>query len=346
MSGGASLSRMSDGRVIGLSGSALSTLMPLHIWIGADGLIAHVGSTLARILPGTGLERRPLFDAVVVLRPAPLCDLADLSALQGQRIKLRLSDLADQTFTAMVVAQADGSLLLNLSFGASIADAVARYDLTLRDFAPTELTAELLFLKEAKSATLQESRALNLRLDGAKRRAQELSLTDTLTGLRNRRAMDGELGALTRDGPASRFGLMHVDLDHFKAVNDTFGHAAGDHVLLVVAEVLQSETRKDDVVCRVGGDEFVLVMKDCDDLKLLDAIARRIIARLEQPIVHEGEICRISASIGTTVSSFYNAPVADQMLSDADAATYQSKAAGRAQHTLFDPETRQSAALH
>jgi len=83
------------------------------------------------------------------------------------------------------------------------------------------------------------------------------------------------------------------------------------------------------------GAEFVVIFAGCDDLALLDRIALRIITRLEEPISYAGETCRLSASIGTTVSSFYALPLAGQMLSDADEATYASKHAGRGQHTVF-----------
>lgn len=343
-----SIQRLSPAASLGLSQEALGRLMPLYISVGAGGQIQHVGPTLGRIAPAVDLLGQPLDHAITLLRPRQAATLEALLACQGRRVKLSLACVPNMIWTAMVVAvSSDGGAVLNLSFGASILEAVARFRLTLRDFAPTELTAELLFLVEAKSAAFNQSRDLNSRLDGAKREAQEQALTDALTGLRNRRAMERELSLLTHPGAEQCFGVMHIDLDHFKAVNDTMGHAAGDHVLTHVAQVLKDETRKADMVCRVGGDEFVLVMKDCDDLELLHKIALRIIEVLEVPIPFEGQMCRISASIGTTVSSFYPDPQADEMLSDADDATYQSKHAGRATHTIFDPSHRgQSGALH
>lgn len=324
-----------------LGTEALGRLMPLFIWIGPSGIIQRVGPTLARITRDASVIGAPFAKAIQVLRPHGATTLRSLSLCQGARIKLRLDAVPNLDWTAMVVdLPKDGGALLNLSFGASIIDAVGRFGLTLHDFAPTELTGELFFLKEAKAAAFQQSRDLNERLEGAKRKAQNQALTDALTGLFNRRAMDRELNLLTNPNEEQRFGLMHIDLDHFKAVNDTLGHAAGDHVLVKVAEILRKETRKTDLICRVGGDEFVLVMKDCVDLRLLNGIAMRIIEQLEVPIEFAGQSCKISASIGTTVSSFYDTPQADEMLSDADDATYCSKHAGRATHTVFDHEMR------
>jgi diguanylate cyclase (GGDEF)-like protein len=130
---------------------------------------------------------------------------------------------------------------------------------------------------------------------------------------------------------------MHIDLDRFKEVNDTLGHAAGDTVLRHVAHVLREVTRADDLIARVGGDEFVVVVRDCDDIALLEEIAARINARLADPVRFHGRPCRVSASIGLTLSSQYDPPVAAEMLKNADAALYDCKRRGRACHSLWQP---------
>lgn len=150
-----------------------------------------------------------------------------------------------------MVPTLDGGAFLNLSFGIGVAEAVRRHALTVEDFAATDLTVEMLYLVEAKTAVMDELRNLNRRLQGAKVAAEEQALTDQLTGLRNRRALDLQMKALIRLGAS--FGLMHIDLDFFKQVNDTLGHAAGDHVLREVARVLTQETRATDMAARVGG---------------------------------------------------------------------------------------------
>ena len=196
------------------------------------------------------------------------------------------------------------------------------------DFAVTDLAVEMLYLVEAKTAVTKELRKLNQRLQGAQIAAQEQAFTDTLTGLKNRRAMDHVLSRLI--GDERPFGLMHLDLDFFKQVNDSLGHAAGDHVLQHVAQILVASARKTDTVVRFGGDEFVLIFDGLTNRDKLDAIAQRLIRKLEEPIPFSERVCRISGSIGITLSSFYAQPQIERMLHDADMALYRSKDRGRA----------------
>jgi len=222
-------------------------------------------------------------------------------------------------------------MIVNLSFGIATAEAVRDHALTNADFAPTDLTVELLYLTEVKAAVMEELAALNARLRAAQRAAEEQALTDALTGLANRRAFDTALGRVLDAAlwGGKDFALLHLDLDFFKAVNDTLAHAAGDLVLPHVAAVLRGAMRKQDTVARVGGDEFVLILPGPVDEAMITTIARRIIAELEMPVTFEGEPCRISGSIGATLSTLYERPDADRMLSDADTALYVSKRRGR-----------------
>ena len=234
-----------------------------------------------------------------------------------------------------------GGMIVNLSFGISIMDAVRDYSLTNADFAATDLAIEMLYLVEAKSAAMEASRRLNLSLQGAKIAAEEQAYTDTLTGLKNRRALDTVLARLIAGGYS--FAVMHIDLDYFKAVNDTLGHAAGDHVLQEVARVMVDETRDSDTVARVGGDEFTVILPNIKGHATLRRVGDRIIERLEVPIPFEGETCRISASIGTVWIEAGTRADAQEILSDADIALYASKHAGRAQQTFYAPALRQAA---
>ncbi len=325
-------------RMITLPGSALDRLMPMHIWVGPEGQIIGAGASAAKML-GQNWLGQDLFALIAIKRPTCATSCAALADLAQTRLKLSLKAHPDLSFTGLVVALPAGTgLLLNLSPGANLIAILARFELTLADFAPTDLTAEMLFLIEAKTAAFSAYDTLTAQLEAGKDRAESQAMTDTLTGLYNRRAMDSALARVSDAPTPLGFGVMHIDLDYFKAVNDTLGHAAGDHVLLQVAHVLREETRRDDVVARVGGDEFVVLLANCNDLDIVSHVAERIISRLEEPMHFEGKPCRISASIGTTISTFYDALVPEQILSDADKATYVSKHEGRGRHTVFRPE--------
>ncbi|MCA3447000.1 MAG: diguanylate cyclase [Rhodobacter sp.] len=311
-----------------ISADALCRMMPMHIRLSADGRIAGVGPTLAKLMSGQGVAGRPFFSLFEVRRPGGIGDLAALTRWVGQPMHLRLRLAPDTTLRGLAVRLADDNgLLLNLSFGSSVTDAVRAHDLTDSDFAPTDLAMELLYVVEAKTAVMKELRDLNHRLEGAKTAAEEQALTDTLTGLRNRRALDLAMAqVIVRNMP---FGLMHMDLDYFKSVNDTLGHAAGDAVLREVGRILRGQTRDADTIARTGGDEFVILLPGLVDATVLWTIAGRIIAQLDQPILHEGRACRVSASIGMTVSTTYSQAQPDRMMADADDALYEAKRAGR-----------------
>lgn len=311
-----------------LTQNALSRLMPLHLRLDAAGGIAGCGATLARIIGVDPLGAA--FDDVFDLRrPARLDAIAD-----SPRIDLSPRVAASLRLRGLAVPLADGGWLLNLSFGLGVTDAVRDHHLTEADFAPTDLTVELLWLVEANAAVSGELRSLNRRLQGAQAAAQEQALTDVLTGLRNRRALDATLA--DHCAGAEPFALVHLDLDHFKAVNDTLGHAAGDHVLAEVARILVQETRAGDTVARMGGDEFVLVLSGMADARRAVQVATRIVERLSRPLRFEGRTCRIGASAGLVQCPARAFPQPDQLQRLADAALYEAKRAGRGQAILRD----------
>lgn len=315
--------------------AALDRLMPMHLWLSQAGVIMSAGSTLQKSFREQRLLGLPFFDLFEVRRPGGVLGTDDLCRRAGQRLSVvPLEPVGAQPLrgVALQLPGRDG-LLINLSFGIGVIDAVALHQLTDADFAATDLAMELLYLVEAKTAVTDELRQLNLRLQGARDAAEEQALTDTLTGLRNRRGLDLALEDSISHGIS--FGLMHIDLDYFKSVNDTLGHAAGDYVLREVATALAAETRKGDTVARVGGDEFVLVFVGLTEPEILSRIADRLVERLSVPMQYEGKPCQISASIGITISTDYDAPNSDRMLSDADQALYASKNAGRGQAKLF-----------
>lgn len=315
-----------------LDKAGLDLQMPMHVIVDAAGEICSIGPTLRKLRPESALQGANFFDVF---------DLRDDGRHKGNAI-LPVDKKLYLTFKTGVPTQLKGvatpmsngtDLLVNLSFGISVVEAVHDYKLTAGDFAPTDLTIEMLYLVEAKSAVLEEIKQLNARLQGAKVAAEEQAFTDTLTGLKNRRAMDHVLGRMIRSH--SSFALMQLDLDYFKDVNDTHGHAAGDIVLQRVAKILVEETRDEDLVARVGGDEFILILHNMTHQDILMQIARRIISQLEEPIPFNDKVCRISGSIGITTTDLYETIDVEQMVHDADTALYESKHKGRARAHMF-----------
>lgn len=323
--------------------AVMDVLCPMHLALDQTGHIAHVGPTLAKLKPDTLLPGQRFLEVFELRRPRAVTDMAYLCAHAGTKLHLRFRSGPKTAMKGVLVPVPDegGGMIVNLSFGISIMDAVRDFALTGADFAATDLAIEMLYLVEAKTAAMAATRKLNQKLNCARIAAEEQAFTDTLTGLKNRRALNHVL-ARSVAGP-DRFALIHLDLDFFKAVNDGMGHAAGDHVLQQVAKVLVEETRAGDTVARVGGDEFTLLLVGRLNRKRLSDISERIVTRLETPIAFDGANCRISASIGITLSEDYEQPDALRMQEDADIALYASKNRGRACHTFHDLDLRRTA---
>ncbi len=314
--------------------SLLETFCPMFMMVGRDGVITHVGPTLQKLRPDQQIVGQKFPSFFDMMRPGSDISFSELIEQPTTKLQLRLRD-APQTVLKGIVAPLNDreGAVVNLSFGISILDAVQDYALTSADFSGTDFAIELLYLVEAKSAAMEASRSLNLRLQGAIQDAEEQASTDVLTGLKNRRAMQHRLEHLiTRKSP---FALMHLDLDFFKSVNDRLGHAAGDHVLKEAAKIMLEETRTEDVVARIGGDEFVIIFKNLQDKGTLDRIALRLIKRLQEPIPFEGDYCNVSASVGTALSSQIPKLNVAEMLHASDLALYGAKRGGRANHQFY-----------
>ena len=165
-------------------------------------------------------------------------------------------------------------------------------------------------------------------------RAQQAAERDPLTGLLNRAGLRRRLGELGQ----AELTVLYLDLDHFKEVNDEYGHEAGDQVLVEVGARLAAAVRVTDLTVRLGGDEFVLVAADHADPRRL---AERIIADIEQPIATDRGDASVSASIGWTYAEA--ADDIDELLRRADEALRAAKGSGKRQavgYNALAPETR------
>ena len=165
---------------------------------------------------------------------------------------------------------------------------------------------------------------------------------DSLTGLPNRaqamRLIQGALARAQRSGAV--VGLLFVDLDGFKAINDSFGHSAGDQVLRTAAARMQAEVRAGDVVARLGGDEFVVLLEPLDEQASAVAVADRLVAAVSRPMeLAGGRTVGIGASIGVALSQD-GLTDPEVLLHESDVAVYRAKSTGRGHTEVFDGDLR------
>ena len=190
--------------------------------------------------------------------------------------------------------------------------------------------------------------ALNLRNAVLLRSVQDLAERDSLTGAANRRMFQMSLErvlASATAGPASTgraatrahvSTVLFIDLDDFKIVNDTLGHAAGDALLVAVIARISDSVRDGDLVARLGGDEFAILTDDAPDLKRSMAMAERLVRELRAPYVIDGHHVSVTASIGIA-SAIDGTESAADLVRNADVAMYLAKANGKAGFAIFDP---------
>lgn len=173
------------------------------------------------------------------------------------------------------------------------------------------------------------------------RRLEKLATRDTLTGLPNRAWIYDKVGGMLAQAEDLTFTtILFIDLNGFKSVNDSMGHAAGDVLLQQVSERLKRCMRPGDSVARLGGDEFVVAAK-CTNREAAAAIAQRLIDSLKQPLVINRMEVRIGASIGISLAGFGTASV-DVLFDHADRAMYQAKARRNGSYQFFEASTLSS----
>ncbi len=174
----------------------------------------------------------------------------------------------------------------------------------------------------------------------AEHQAQEAlayqAIHDALTGLLNRAwildILEADLRAAKREGTSVR--TLFIDLDNFKVVNDSLGHAAGDEVLKTVADRIVAAMRPGDRAGRFGGDEFVIVVQDVQEVRDVDRFAARVMASIAVDLYVQGHRIVPTASIGVAVSTPTSTP--ESLLRDTDSALFRAKSGGRARWQLFD----------
>ena len=242
-------------------------------------------------------------------------------------------------YTGMAAAQfAPGSVCL-------AADATGGMDATSLAMSIGVATIILLIVTLSISALDAHFAARNARLalelQGANEQLRSIALFDSLTGLPNRFLLEDRLrqAALHADRGGRNFSLMFVDLDDFKPVNDTYGHAVGDELLKQVGNRLKECLRKHDTVARTGGDEFVIVLEDIENAEAASLIGEKTLQRLAAPIQVGPHALEISCSIGISIYPSDGKDIST-LTANADVAMYHAKKSGKRSFRLFAPEMR------
>lgn len=173
----------------------------------------------------------------------------------------------------------------------------------------------------------------------AQERVHYLATHDGLTGLPNRAHFSQLLNRQVQSARRyeGRFALMFIDLDGFKAINDTFGHEAGDILLVEMAARFSGSVRASDVVARLGGDEFVVLVQEASDIEQVNAVARKILSAAIKPVTIEGRECRVTASVGICMFP-RDAQDEQALLRNADVAMYRAKAQGKNNVQFFSAD--------
>ena len=190
------------------------------------------------------------------------------------------------------------------------------------------------------ASTASSARVVMQVEDITRRREAELeladrALNDALTGAPNRFFTRQWLASALEDRPGRGVGVLYCDLDRFKVVNDSLGHAAGDHLLTQVAERLRGPLRTMDLLGRVGGDEFVVIVEGVQTIAELGEIAARLTQAMDEPFDLGGHLHVMTLSLGGTIGSHHDR--ADDVLMRADMALLRAKRLGRSRYVAFDP---------
>ncbi|MEN3307092.1 MAG: hypothetical protein V7603_3294, partial [Micromonosporaceae bacterium] len=304
---------------------------------------------LCGVLTTAGQQRRAdsvPADAADRMRATVEQFAADAVTSLDTLLRARIDDFSSRATRVEAVTGLGGLLAVYLFVGfyLSVAPPIGRIVATLHAVADGDLSRrvvvdthdELSFVARTLNDTIAQTEV-------ARDRLAEQATHDTLTGLPNRAlALDRLHRALSRVEQAGGIvAVLFVDLDRFKIVNDSLGHEAGDEVLRTVAARLTRVARTTDTVCRLAGDEFVIISEDLAHPGDAVPIGERVVAELSRLIMTQrGREVGVGASIGIAYTQAGSTPTPEEMLRDADMAMYRAKQRGRGRVEIFDDALR------
>lgn len=326
-----------------LTGRAAESVLSQKEWQQAAALIAagNPGSTLLRS-----------DDTALYLAYRPLLHEGEAGTLTAALIAVELSEstflagFSNAGWSFMLLLGA-GLLAFMAALGFLIYDLVLKplkglQQLVLRNAEGDESLDGVLARSNEFSGLARSMSEAFERAEATSRRLTQMAMTDSLTGLGNRAAfidaLHQEIARASMAGD-TRLALMLVDLDNFKAVNDLFGHDAGDILLRQVAAVLREHARPGDVLARLGADEFAFILSDAASLEDVQSRARKILDALNRPLQIEGSVVRGGAGAGLTLFP-QDGREAEVLLKNADLALQMAKSEGHNNLQFFRHELK------
>jgi diguanylate cyclase (GGDEF)-like protein len=286
-------------------------------------LLPDSAGTIYPLIDGEGLAEATHLWGIHARDTRSQASAEDCWCMQRKRMHLASSD-APESLCAHLAAGKD-----DYAFGAACIPLVAQGESLGWIYLSTNGGGPFPKLQVAVAAADQLALALaNLKL---RQSLRDLSVRDPLTGLFNRRYLSESLGRELSRGKRRGLPLavLAFDLDHFKDFNDSYGHPAGDAVLVAFARILQSHSRSEDIACRQGGEEFVLIMPEMDMTVALRRAGELMRVLASMDVLHEGKrLPKLTTSIGVAIFPEHGL-TPDSLLAQADQALYEAKAQGR-----------------
>lgn len=296
------------------------------------GLAESAKSRLAELMTGPPYDV-DFYASGIVKNARQFVSLSADPALRAQAVPVSMASAS-----AALAGYQQISDVLTQNARQSVAKAASNYRLLFAAMMLVLAASVLFIFRPMIRNVVQRTRDLM----AARNEMAYLAAHDRLTGLRNRMFLTDHFEHMIENARRrkERVAVLHVDLDNFKSVNDTYGHMAGDHVLQTVAARIKSVVRAADIPSRIGGDEFVILLNGPGDTDDIARVANRVLWSVNEPIEFESMVFRSGASIGISIFPD-DAEKPEDLLIDSDLALYRAKDAGRGCIRFFSSDLRQ-----
>ncbi|WP_316648288.1 putative bifunctional diguanylate cyclase/phosphodiesterase [Ovoidimarina sediminis] len=328
-------------QALSLSMETFERIVPFGVIVDAGGIVRNLGPSLQKIAGSACGVGRPVFEVFSFRKPRLLKPELVFQDVVGARITMEVqtpgNDGPVSVFGMAFNITIDGlpHVALVMTPGVNARRLIEEQGLRTCDFSAGDGSPDLLPLLAMQEEMAADSKRAAVRLKSAYDEAERIALHDTLTNLPNRRALMIELGDVAQKEPLT---IVHVDLDRFKEINDTYGHAAGDAALQHAASALRSVFGDEAMCARLGGDEFVVLLRGAAQEAKLAEFGQAVVAAVSAPFQFRGEHLKIGASVGLARTISSDGLSADELMHRVDLALYEAKRSGRGCAKLYTPD--------